>query len=331
MKIWKTPASRLHTVPAGFPEIPERLEWAEEACRDGGFAVSFPRPEDLSGVGAAGAIGTVHRDNRLARLREAAVPWRARIDTPDCPVSPGTPEAAIAALATVLFALSEAAGPAAGAESAGPPGSAAPPGIGRTSLALIRPPGHHATPTLAMGFCYFNNVAIAARQAQRLGRRRVAILDFDVHHGNGTQEVFYEDGDVFFCSLHEDPRMQYPGTGFADERGRAAGEGKTLNLPFVTGTAGSAYLRAFEAEALPALADHRPEILLVSAGFDSHRADPLGGLDLAGDDFRRLGRSLADCVAPFRIPALFVLEGGYDPLCFSDGLLPFVEGWLAGG
>ena len=312
MRCWRNPAADLHVVPAGMPETPERMAWALEAIAAGGWDCALPPAEALATIDLPEAAATVHTDHRLKRLEEAAIPWRAKIDTPDCPVSPGTPEAARLSLATTLFAL----------ESAGPGREAA--------LALVRPPGHHATPRMAMGFCYLNNIAVAARAAQREGRRRVAILDFDVHHGNGTQEVFYREEEVFFCSLHEDPRVQYPGTGFAEERGEGPGEGKTLNLPLESGTAGGEYLRAFEESALPALAAHRPEILLVSAGFDSHRTDPLGGLALRGEDFRTMGSRLAAWAVPLGLPVLFVLEGGYSRAGFTDGLRPFFEGWEAG-
>jgi acetoin utilization deacetylase AcuC-like enzyme len=311
MRIWVTPSSELHPVPAGLPEIPERLRWAEDAVRAIGLIVDRPMPEDLDRVDCTEQIAMVHPDGRLDRLREGAVPWRAKIDTPECPISPTTPEAVMAAVQTTIWALR---------------------GVlvhGGPAFALVRPPGHHATPRHAMGFCYVNNVAVAAREAQRLGRTRVAILDIDVHHGNGTQDVFYEDAQVFFCSLHEDPRTQYPGTGFAAERGAGAGLGTTLNLPYANGTAGETYLRGLDDTALPALAAHRPDLLLVSAGFDTHEADPLGGFLLSGADFRRMGQGLARWVAARSIPALLVLEGGYDPLCFSDGLRPFLEGWLS--
>jgi acetoin utilization deacetylase AcuC-like enzyme len=310
MRVWTNPLHEKHTVPAGFPEVPERMHWAEAACREAGLPPVSPTPEELAAIACTELIQSVHTDRRLERLQEAAVPYRAKIDTPDCPVSPGTPEAAVAAVKVTLLALVEA--------------------VRRkdTSLALTRPPGHHATSRLAMGFCYLNNIALAAKQAQNLGRARVAILDFDVHHGNGTQEIFYKNGDVFFCSQHEDPRTQYPGTGFVHERGAEAGLGTTLNLTYPARTGGVPYLRDFEDQVLPALSAHKADVLLISAGFDAHAADPLGGLELTGTDFRWLGNRLAQFVREEGIPALIALEGGYDPLCFSDGLRPFLEGWL---
>lgn len=309
MRIWMTPANLQHPVPAGLPEEPIRLQWAVDACRSAGLEVEIPSAESLSDVEVEPLIRSIHADDRLLRLREAAAPGRAKIDSPECPVSPTTPDATVTAVKVALFGLEQVI-------------------EGGAGLALVRPPGHHATRREAMGFCYVNNVAVAARRAQQLGRLRVAILDLDVHHGNGTQEIFYEDGGVFFCSLHEDPRMQYPGTGYRHERGEGAGVGTTLNLPFVSGTPGPLYLKDLESIALPAIESFQPQVLLVSVGFDSHRSDPLGGLDLAGAEFRRIGQRLSHLTCSLRIGALFVLEGGYAETCFSDGLAPMLKGWL---
>jgi acetoin utilization deacetylase AcuC-like enzyme len=310
MRVFTSPSNHRHTVPAGFPEVPERIDWAETACRVAGMRPTTPTVEELQAYDATAAVAWVHTDDRVKRLAEAAIPWRARIDTPECPVSPGTPEAALDAVRTTLCALDRAL--------AGPPGAA---------LALVRPPGHHATPLQAMGFCYCNNIAIAARYGQRRGRPRVAILDFDVHHGNGTQEAFWTDGSVFFCSLHEDPHLQYPGSGFSHERGEGKGLGATLNLPFLTGTRGDTYVRVLKEQAVPAVEAFRPDLVLVSAGFDSHRDDPLGGLLLSGPDFACMGGIIAGLASRLATPVLLVLEGGYDPRCFDDGMRPFLEAW----
>jgi acetoin utilization deacetylase AcuC-like enzyme len=309
MRSWVTPSGRLHDVPAGFPETPERLDWAAAACRYAGLVPETPAALDLAALEIADPVDAVHVDGRLARLDEAARPWRARIDTPDCPVSPGTPRAAADAVRTTLFALGEVLT------------------RGDAGIALVRPPGHHATRRMAMGFCYLNNIAIAAVEAKKAGLLRPAILDIDVHHGNGTQEIFYEDGDVFFCSLHEDPLRQYPGTGFPEEQGTGAGLGSTLNLPLPSGSDGATWLGALRNRALPALQHHRPDILLVSAGFDTHQSDPLGGFLLDGPAFRHVGEELGALVKAAGIPTLLVLEGGYDPHCFTEGLRPLLEGW----
>ncbi len=181
----------------------------------------------------------------------------------------------------------------------------------RTAFCPIRPPGHHATRDRAMGFCLFNNVALAALHALEAGGlERVLIADWDVHHGNGTQAIFYEDPRVYVVSMHQHPL--YPGTGSADERGRGEGEGTTLNLPMPPGLPAAEYVSAFLGALERVAKTHAPELVLVSAGFDAALEDPLGGFTLTASDFARLTRAAVEA-AGAKGRVVSVLEGGYNP------------------
>lgn len=185
-------------------------------------------------------------------------------------------------------------------------------GAADNAFCAMRPPGHHALPEAAMGFCLFANVAICARYLQmHHGLDRIAIVDWDVHHGNGTQEIFYRDSSVLFVSLHQHPL--WPGSGMPDERGTDAGEGYTINIPIAPATPESDYLAAFESKVLPALWAYQPAAVLISAGFDAHKADPLGGLLLTEQGFSQMTHMLKelarDCCAGRIISCL---EGGYN-------------------
>lgn len=183
---------------------------------------------------------------------------------------------------------------------------------GRHAIALGRPPGHHATRDHAMGFCLLNSVAIAAAHARHHGASRVAIVDWDVHHGNGTQDIFYRSGDVWYASIHQSPL--YPGTGFPGETGSGAGAGATRNCPLPPGTGDDEWLATFDTRVAPFIEEARPDLMLLSAGYDAHRDDPIGGCRVTDDGFAALvarTRDLANRLCDGRLAV--VLEGGYDP------------------
>ena len=185
------------------------------------------------------------------------------------------------------------------------------------SFALGRPPGHHATAQRGMGFCLLNSVAIAANHALERGIQRVAIIDWDVHHGNGTQDIFYRSNQVLFCSSHRYGGF-YPGTGAAGERGEGPGAGCTVNVPLRAGEGDRAVERAFREVILPAVDAFAPELVLISAGFDAHRDDPLGGMAMTEAGFYRLSQLVVDAAeksAQNRVVAL--LEGGYNPIALG--------------
>ncbi len=185
-------------------------------------------------------------------------------------------------------------------------------GTAPNAFAFVRPPGHHATPDRAMGFCLFNNIAVAARAAlQQFGLARVAIVDYDVHHGNGTQDIFYRDGQVLFCSTHAAP--YYPGTGRVDEIGTGDGAGATLNVPMPYGVGDVGYQRVFEQVIIPALHRFQPQLILVSAGYDAHWSDPIGPMVVSVQGFASMTKMLVDAAGELcdgRI--VLVLEGGYN-------------------
>jgi acetoin utilization deacetylase AcuC-like enzyme len=312
IQVFTDPRCLAHSAPRGYPERPDRLSGIVEHLRGRGWPFA-PALESELLERARDAVVAVHDEGYVGRLQRAVERGDSLIDSADNPLSPGTWEASWAAAGTVLAAADWVAG-----------------GDDRTAFAAVRPPGHHAERATAMGFCFFNNIAVAAEHLRRRhGAERVAIFDFDVHHGNGTQHLFEERPDIFYASTHQYPF--YPGTGAADETGIGAGEGATLNVPLRAGADDGIYNAAIESMILPALEQFAPDVLLLSAGFDAWRNDPLGGMRVTEEGFRRWGdrlRALAAEVCGGRV--LAVLEGGYDLAALPHLAEAHLEG-LAGG
>jgi acetoin utilization deacetylase AcuC-like enzyme len=279
-----------HLTPPGHPERPERAEtlrrvalrWAER----GHELVEPPLADDT-------ALTRVHTPAHVATVRATA--GRAVQLDPDTSTSPESVEVACVAAGAAIAAVDRAVA----APADGP------------AFALVRPPGHHAEADRAMGFCLFNSIAVAAAHARAAGIERVAIVDFDVHHGNGTQAAFYRDPSVLFVSTHQFP--YYPGTGAATEVGEGPGAGFTVNLPLEAGAGDADLDEAYRAVAVPVLDQFGPHLVLVSAGFDAHADDPLAALRMSPGGFANLARLLIGVAARHAGGRIaFVTEGGYD-------------------
>ncbi|MDQ6704964.1 MAG: histone deacetylase [Acidobacteriota bacterium] len=279
------PISKEHITGPGHPEQPARFDAALRGLD--GFPLAPVPPRAATGD----EIALCHDRRYIAIVKHDVAAGRTQLSTGDTSISPRSLDVALHATGAALNAVDLVLG-----------------GAANNAFCVVRPPGHHATPNRGMGFCLFNNIAIAARYAQRKhGVERVLIADWDVHHGNGTQDIFYSDPSVFFFSTHQYP--WYPGTGAANERGKGAGEGTTLNCPFPAGAGRDEILGAFQDRLVPAAREFQPDLVLISAGFDSRAGDPLGGFLLSDADFA----DLTDVVLEIGNGRLVsVLEGGYN-------------------
>ncbi len=278
------------------PERRERLSYTIDRLEEEGI------PDVVDGLEMEGAepvdrsvVELVHDPDYVELVKRLSEGGGGPLD-PDTYVSPGTYEVALLAVGGAVKAVEDVVK-----------------GRYEVAFALVRPPGHHASVSRGAGFCYFNNVAIAAEYAlKELGLDSVAILDWDAHHGDGTQDVFYHRDDVLYVSLHQDGRTLYPGTGFPDEVGMGPGEGYTVNVPLPPGSGDRAYAEAFDVVVRPVVEEFGPDLILVSAGQDCHFSDPLTALSVTAEGYGRMMRKTVELAADVgaRGPVA-VLEGGY--------------------
>jgi acetoin utilization deacetylase AcuC-like enzyme len=287
------PVYKQHTTPPGHPERVERYDVVTQALTQAGLVKSMSRiPARFA---TEDEVALCHSRSYIHTVKVEIAAGVHQLSTGDTEVCPRSFDVALQATGGVLNAV-----------------EAVVQGKAKNAFCVVRPPGHHARPDQGMGFCIFNTVAIAARYAQRKhGIGKVLIADWDVHHGNGTQDIFYTDGSVFFFSTHQSP--WYPGTGPATETGEGKGKGCTMNFPFPAGSGRNQIVTAFRKNLMEAADHFKPDLVLLSAGFDSRIEDPLGQFTLADEDFVDLTTAMleiADKHARGRLVS--VLEGGYN-------------------
>jgi len=290
------------------PENAGRLQFLMDALRTNGTLKAFR--EMPSRKADFREIERIHELDYIRSVEAACAEGVRYLGTKDCLLSRQTFEAARCATGMVLEAVDQVADEKLD-----------------NAFCAVRPPGHHAEYDQALGFCYFNNVAIAAEFLIReRGYRRVLIFDFDVHHGNGTQHTFEERNDVFFCSIHQDPHTCYPGTGYANERGRSGGKGFTLNCPMPPYSENEAYHQIFVHKILPAFREYRPDFIILSAGFDAHRDDPLAQEMLTVEGFNGMLNEMKDLAHQFAGGRMVsVLEGGYHYQALAECIQSHLE------
>lgn len=299
-----------HDTGPDFPESADRLRWLEAHLNASPLGKKLTRLAPDQSTDSLPWIAEVHDREYTAALRAACERGEDSMDgSPDSPISPRSYDAAVRAVGAALTAV-----------------DAVMTGRARNAFAAVRPPGHHAMPGGAKGFCLFGNAAIAARYAQKkYAVERVMIIDWDVHHGDGTQAIFYDDPSVFFFSTHQYPF--YPGrSGSAENTGTRAGEGFNLNVPLAAGGGDRAVVEAFDSQLAEAFRRFRPELVVISAGFDAHEADPLGQLGWSSKVYAELTRkvrALAREQGHERVVS--VLEGGYSKEAMTKGVAAHLE------
>jgi acetoin utilization deacetylase AcuC-like enzyme len=305
MRLYTHPVCLQHSGGPGHPESPARLAAVLDALHDAAL-IGIEWREAPQATRAQ--LRRVHAEALLAQVLDQPVEEHRRLD-PDTAMSPGSAEAALRAAGAVCAAVDAVVG-----------------GEVRRAFCAVRPPGHHATPDQAMGFCLFNSIAVGAAHALHAhALRRVAVVDFDVHHGNGTQDIFWGEQRVLFVSSHQ--QGIYPGTGAAEEHGINK---NVFNAPLPEGCDGALFRRTWSERLLPEICAFQPELILISAGFDAHRLDPLAGLNLEADDYRWLTDEL--CVLAERHARgrmVSTLEGGYSLTALRDCSVAHVGALLA--
>jgi acetoin utilization deacetylase AcuC-like enzyme len=295
------PRYLLHETGSFHPERSDRLRAIEKRLKEDHWLEKFQ--EIVPRKATSDEILLVHDRGHLEEVARTADTKGVYLDG-DTFAGPNTYEISLLAAGGLLEATDQVVG-----------------GAVQNAFALVRPPGHHAERSYSMGFCIFNNVGIAAEYlAKKHHFKKIVVVDYDVHHGNATQHMFYDRPDVFYISTHRFPF--YPGTGAASEKGTGAGAGYTLNIPMAAGEGDQEYQEVFERKVIPALREYRPDILLVSAGFDAHVRDPLGGMAVTEQGFHFMTKELVQVAQDYcQKKIIFTLEGGYD----LEGLSKSVE------
>ncbi|MCK9377305.1 MAG: histone deacetylase [Syntrophobacterales bacterium] len=290
-----------HDPGSWHPERPDRLKAIQKNLAESGLLelVTLIKPYEAP----LAWVEKLHDPDYIQRFKRACAQGLQIFEVADCGICPESYDIALLAAGGVMAAVDAVMN-----------------GQVDNVFCAVRPPGHHAERDRAMGFCFFNNVALGALYAlENYGLERVAIVDWDVHHGNGTQHLFESDPRVFYLSLHEDPQHCYPGTGYRRETGKGKGEGFTLNLPFPPRSVDEEYLEALRNEALPRLRQFAPQLVFISAGFDAHENDPLAHEKLSRQAFRDMGQLVLDLARESAEGRLItVLEGGYNLEVLED-------------